>query len=625
MFELRKTTTKQDFLDHLIREAPLLGTMNIILVSLPSFLDSSLAFNIFLNQLKGYPREVHWLIRDPVIFEIIANSKIDVRSIQYDPPRFENQEYKNPDVVEVIENSLLSGSKLPTKPNFSGNHKAHDLTSMFSRSQAEIHNSVLQENSLAPALSSQKNETLPTTSLNLPILVSPFAEPSSPQSLTVAEEPTTAAIFKSFSFSSELPEHTDSVTHGTTLDQWLSDIEKAKESLQTVRKKGSFFKEKDPASSLRSQYESDARRHSGKKKNGTVAKRLSLAVIAVAMLGVLGVGVGVLTSSPEVYTITVKENKQVQDITIHLPLDATKTTVFETKFESNALASGKGSQGTTASGSVSIVNEAPAGTNPAELNNRPSAGFYFQKGSVTYNVVSNPTYNEVLSIPGGTASGKFVFKVTANIQGAGTGISTGERMKLYTLSGKEYSPNLYGTVTEEIKAPRQGNYITDSDIATTKTQNTSKNTAKITEQLASLVDTQKSNSSLVKTEVTKETPNALTDQTAESVTTQSEYKNTLAYFESSSLKDTLQKQLRSTIQNFSLSSVTLGSDYTLVLHTEYSEPIGLNSSEVSKALQSDKTLSSLKTKYPNIEVTKNDKKGFTIVPKDPIIKIETAQ
>ena len=625
MFELRKTTTKQDFLDHLIREAPLLGTMNIILVSLPSFLDSSLAFNIFLNQLKGYPREVRWLVRDPVIFEIIANSKIDVRSIQYDPPRFENQEYKNPDVVEVIENSLLSGNKLPTKPNFSGNLEAHDLTSMFSRSQAEIYKSISQENTPTPTLSSQQSETLPTTSLNLPILVAPFTEPSSPQSLTVTEETASAAIFKSFSFGSELPQHTDEITHGTTLDQWLNDIEKAKESLQTVRKKGSFFKEKDPASSLRSQYESDAQKHSGKRKTGPVAKRLSLAVIAVAMLGILGIGVGVLTSSPEVYTITVKENKQVQDIPIHLPLNAAKTTVFETKFESNSPASGKGSQGSTSTGSVSIVNEAPAGTNPAELNNRPSAGFYFQKGNVTYNVSSNQAYNEVLSIPGGTASGKFVFKVTANIEGAGTGVSTGERMKLYTLSGKEYSPNLYGTVTEEIKAPRQGNYITASDIATTKTQNTSKNTSKITEQLTSLADTQKSNSSLVKTEVTKETANAITDQTAESVTTQSEYKNTLSYFESNAIRDSLQKQLNSTIQNFRLISVTVGSDYTLVLHTEYSEPIGLNSSEVSKALQSDKTLSSLKTKYPNIEVTKNDKKGFTIVPKDPIIKIETAQ
>lgn len=604
MYELRKTTTKQELLDYLIQEAATPGSLAVNVFSLPSFLDSSLAVNIFLNQLRGYPRVLHWHVRDPEIYDILSTSKIDSHAINYTPPVFNQEvEYKNPSIKEAVEQTLLAG-------------------------QARTHNTI----EIPSNLSYDKIFTHKIENLDPAPQPTPIIENSQEESVTITPEPINIqnAGFQSMIVLHrgevmDLPQPEKSLpikasqTESNTLDAWLNNIEKAKESLNNVKKKG-YFNSQDPAQSLRNAFEKDAKRHIKRSKGWNWVKTISLAGAAALLTGGIWFGFGSSWFTPDVYTVTVKQDRKEQVVNLTVPQDAAQIEVFETRGESTLSTTGKASTSTKASGLIGLVNDS---NQSIALNN---AGFYLQKGSTTYSVQTNPAYPGVINIPGGTNGTTFSYTATANIEGA-TGLAKGERLTVRNLAGSLISDKVYATVLEDIQTPKQGAYVTQADLDNLKQQNADKNTVKVNEKLQSYPEEKITLPSLVKTEVTKESSNVDVNAVADTVTLITDTKNTITFFDSNTLFTALKNQTQaSSVDKLNLTSVTQqDSEYKIVARAIYYMQPEFTNDDLSKVLENSSTVDNgttlLKSRFPTIQNIEK-KSGSSFFKKTPEIKIE---
>lgn len=614
MFELRKTTTKQQLLDYLIEEAHGAGQLNIVLFSLPAFLDSALAVNIFLNQLKGYPRSIKWYTRDPHIFDILATSKLPLEAIHFDPPQVstEKKEYKYPDVVEVIEQTLLAGS-----------HTTHNTARIQFNSQAV--------NAAAMIKVPDVQEQTATTNTNS-LLQKPYEKPVCTKLQRTSSAPLDEqnATFQPLVVMHRgevmnLPQPSthhieQEVEGGVGLDEWLANIEKAKESINKVKKQ-SFFGT-DPATKLRSAFETDARKHIRRSKSFVWVGRVALVGGAAAIIAALFFGFGGTVFTPDVYTVTIKQERKEQPVTLALSPDDAKSVVFDSRTESTLSTTGRSQGGGAARGAIGLVNES---NQSIVLNN---AGFYLQKGSVTYKVESNSSLPAVLSVPGGTSGSAFSFQVVANIDGAGTGLGVGERLSVRNLAGSLISDKLYASVLNEIKLPKAGNYVTQADIDALKKQNRDKNAQKVAEKIQTLEDAQITLPNMTESSVIKEDMNAKLDEVADSLSMISDYKNTITYFEQNTLETSLKTQLKTdridALKVNTAEKTTSG--YSVNVLAIYYLPQEFDTTEVSNLLQNVSDIkiaeTMLKTKYPTIQSV-DQKKGFTLMRQEPVIKIVT--
>jgi hypothetical protein len=602
MFELKKTTQKQELLNYLIEEVAGPGNLKLFVVSVPAFLDSSLAVDIFINQLKGYPRTLEWCTRSPEIFDILVGSKLSFEHILYDPVKIDSSsgEYKNPDVLEVIEQTILAGQK-HTKANFKFPGQTVEYDKMFAPVE-------LPKEQIKPI--SQATQ-IPQSEYINPKLI-PDLIPQEPQQIVLVATPETPQ---------SIPRLDSNTNESIDFDTWLKNIERAKESLNSVKKNKQFFEGSNPASTLRDSFEEQTSKLAKKSNKFGWAIKLGGVALSAAVLGGIFFGFSGSLFSPDVYTIKVTQERKDKIVTVSLLATDSKSITFDSRVEGTISTSGKADVGSKSKGTIGLVNES---NQAVALNN---AGFYLQKSGVTYSVSQNSNLPAVLNITGGATGSAFSFDVTANTEGTGTGLAVGERLTLRNLAGSIVSDKLYASVLSEIKLPKQGAFITQTDLDTVSKQNIEKNKTKVLEKIKTLSVDQITTADLATSEIIKETANAKVEEIADTVTLQSDYKNTLAYYERETLATILKKQLTTDrIDSMEIEKIEKNTEgVKATIKTIFYMPQEFKSNEVLDALQNsnntDSSTSSLKTKFPTIQSI-DQKKGFSLFRQQPIIKVE---
>lgn len=79
MLTITSQKTKKGILDALIRESKKKGELEIAVESLPSFLNTPVAFTVFSYQIGNFPRKIVWTSSDPAILSFLKNCDVQVR------------------------------------------------------------------------------------------------------------------------------------------------------------------------------------------------------------------------------------------------------------------------------------------------------------------------------------------------------------------------------------------------------------------------------------------------------------------------------------------------------------------------------------------------------------------
>jgi hypothetical protein len=414
VIHIHQETRQKDLLEELSSVENYENDLYIRIVSLPIYLSTSIAFNIFSYRLRKYPRKIIWVSHDDKILEILKITELNI-DLEY----FKKNE--KPEAKEKILPSLKLENRYSTE----------EFLNQFASSDFNI-------DSLKDASELIDNPSLPKT------------EEKIFQNLNIK---TTLETEKKL----ENPEDLE-VKKLQNLDAWLKRVEATRIALDNIR--GEDANKIFGTNEIFSRKNFDPNKVIEKIKSRNMSNFSFFSAFFASCVFLIFLLVLFPTN---VYTLEVVPQEIESSINLSIPTESFSKKTVKISKTANRQASGVDKNTTErAVGKVKLQNNSLQDVK-IDFNN-----FYLEKNSNRYYFTSNSTIDSQIVLPSNNLDIADLSTISVQSENPGTeyNLVSGERMEVYNQLGQKICDNCFATTTE----PIVGRVIQGGKVVTTKDQ-----------------------------------------------------------------------------------------------------------------------------------------------------------
>ncbi len=574
IIHIDQNTRQKKILDELAQKAGDGGVLRISVNSLPIYLSTKIAFNIFNYRLRNYPRKVLWISLDKNILELLHLSDLDVDELYY------------------IDNSHTKLKK--PEPKLLGQNQVEDSTEK------------IQDKKEPPTMNIAEVEI--DDSVNLIEL--------SVDNDSIEEES-----------EDELEQPVDSIKNIQNLDSWIDRIEATKIALDSLKTEeaSKVFGFADFVKSV--DFSPSAILNSTKKKKPQSIKILS-SVFGFAVAAIL-----LLVSFPtNVFTLEVVPQEIESNISLSMPIDSFSKKTMKISKSASKPASGADKETTErATGRVRIVN------NSFQQLEIDTNSYYFEKGPNKYFFLNDSTVSNDLVVEAQNQEKEDVTQFTIQAEEAGDSYSIGganERLEIYNAFGQTVCGNCFALTT----TPVRGQLIEGGKIVTEADQNLLRNTIEGLQAVERLkeIDLLKNENVFVDSTWYKNLDSVFIydhqlGDAAKEVSLQVDVTTSIYYIPRTMVEDILYaeiedvKEVKSIVLNTSSGGfIDDTGEIDLDFLYSYTKNDGLDKKEIREKLKNDDT-ALIQEKYPNVRRVQKKKLGVDVPFLSPRIDINIVE
>jgi hypothetical protein len=463
MFEVSLNTTKRELLDYLQSVSEIDSELVLTLNSLPNFLNTQVAFTIFLYQISNYPRIIKWVTADNYIFEQLKHEGVELlqannnQLLNQGVQNFTESKTQTTKPFRSLEFSTKTISpKLPITLQTSFDQSKENKTDQNSDSDSK--KVIDQKNiiNIVPSkqISMQKEEEVPTQSQNDQVsefIPSKYQTPTAPELSRFSLNLKTMFNEAKYERSDLLDDFQTDQSHENSfdasddklpssnsqnLDSWIDRITATKNALNSLKRKD-FSEDQTPEFDINSL-----------SYNATLPKKNNIFALALGAFLIIVLAAGAVFFPTQVYTLTVKPLGVEGSETLEIPVEDFET--FNTNITADAQIDASGRQEVEtdrAVGKVSLINP---GNGNVSLDN---GKFRLVYNDLVYTPIVNTTLPQSFSIPArNNANGQVIeFGIQATGSGSQYNLPENQKLLILNLKNDRVCGSCYALTTSEIK------------------------------------------------------------------------------------------------------------------------------------------------------------------------------
>lgn len=459
MFEVSTSTTKRELLNYLQSVAEINEDLPLKLSSLPNFLNTQVAFTIFLYQISNYPREIKWLTSESYIFELLGVEGVEIQEkektnlinnpvstfqssnlIAQPKKTFRNLEFSSTFISPKLPVALPPSVQPPLIEKSATKSNSNNQIDFVSNQiiSTKNHNFLKEENVVSQnTLIADQIPKAPEFSHHFSLNLKTMFDDAKYQRSNLLNDVSTDNFFEDENESSiQTPEQRPTALGAQNLDSWIDRIAATKNALNSLKKNSS-----NNDFEVFSGHNSLSYNSTLPKKNNIFALVGGLSVIVLAVIGLLAF-------PTQVFTLTVKPLTVEASESLDLSIDDFEK--FNTNIESQADIDASGKQEVQTDRAVGKVNLINPGNGSVSLDNG--------KFRLVYNdFVYSPTVNSTLpgsfSIPArNNANGQVIeFGIQATGPGAQYNLPENQKLEILNLKNDRVCGSCYALTVSEIK------------------------------------------------------------------------------------------------------------------------------------------------------------------------------
>lgn len=370
MISVNSSTLKKDLLTQLQSESDSHGDLYIELVSLPSYLNTPVAFTIFNYQINSYPRKIIWIANNDTIFSLLQNVEANIIT-QKDYSEIAPQ-LANSDVIEE-----------DSEQNHTKNQSNHTVLS----TQIQSKNDDQKDSNSSNAQKHHPEHSHPqfegtqfdssTLFVSNPIIdsIDTITSPSIPSPSIIS---TNSQKIKKQNF-----------------DQWLERLSATKEALDSLKTNSKDFSKPNDSANDNPIVARPSSHHLDTYTPPQPQRTFSKKFVVFATISVVFLILGAISLFPTTaYTITLKAETEERSVELEIPTEEFARRNSRIEATAEGVSSGQQSLPTErAIGLVSLINP---GNKEVTLDN---GKFRLMYNNNEYEAVVNSTLTSTFKIP----------------------------------------------------------------------------------------------------------------------------------------------------------------------------------------------------------------------------------